>query len=458
MKQLLIFGIFLLCASIVLVQSAVVNAQTIVINDINLVEPSDGIVSGKDSILVKAVISNPGPDFNSPITIINSVNDRTYQTCEGRCGIIEGSPLQNGLRSGARGEIYWAGTATDRDFLRIGQNEVRFIVRSGDSVLSEKSIVFTLRENTLPRADIGIERAEPIIVNSQLSSFKVTLKNYGPAIIKNETLPVSICTKSSDKTQDFGCTGGFINLMDNCASSYFNTNCDPDGTMLPGEEELFVFDSKESADVLLRINKQLRNNTLYLTDFSFDEVNGFKQYEDVNERNDHLKSSFIISSSFDGPVASVPPQSIPSYPSLPQTSIPPSGPSYPSLPPDPTLPSTSPPLPPSVPSNPPSIPPSQLPPPPLPPPQLPQLVPSSPSQLVQSNLCNGCSSDNMCYPIGYRKNTLFCSDQSIFNPQLPEDSSCSNNFECSSNLCIDDSCVSSGLWQRFLSFFSRFIG
>jgi len=71
---------------------------------------------------------------------------------------------------------------------------------------------------------------------------------------------------------------------------------------------------------------------------------------------------------------------------------------------------------------------------------------------------NSCSKDNKCYPFGYRKSGEYCSDKGVFNNQLDAENTCNNNFECSSNLCIDSQCVSSSLWQKFLAWFSRFFG
>jgi len=72
--------------------------------------------------------------------------------------------------------------------------------------------------------------------------------------------------------------------------------------------------------------------------------------------------------------------------------------------------------------------------------------------------CNGCELDDKCYPLGYRKSGQYCSDNSTFISQLVEEVNCDNNFECSSNLCIDGSCVSSGLWQKILSWFKNLFG
>jgi len=73
--------------------------------------------------------------------------------------------------------------------------------------------------------------------------------------------------------------------------------------------------------------------------------------------------------------------------------------------------------------------------------------------------CSGCTLEKQCYPFGYRKNGNFCSDiNNQFIEQKKADSSCENNFECSTNLCIDSQCVSSGLWQKFVRWLSKIFG
>lgn len=65
---------------------------------------------------------------------------------------------------------------------------------------------------------------------------------------------------------------------------------------------------------------------------------------------------------------------------------------------------------------------------------------------------DSCPLEGKCYPFGYRKDERFCSDSGSFIEQLKDDSVCENNFECSSNLCIDDRCVESGLIQKIMKF------
>ena len=73
-------------------------------------------------------------------------------------------------------------------------------------------------------------------------------------------------------------------------------------------------------------------------------------------------------------------------------------------------------------------------------------------------VCDGCSREDKCYPLGYRKSGEFCSENKEFVIQLEGSSSCDNNFECDSNLCVSDECVSQGLIKKLISWFKNFFG
>lgn len=70
---------------------------------------------------------------------------------------------------------------------------------------------------------------------------------------------------------------------------------------------------------------------------------------------------------------------------------------------------------------------------------------------------DGCLDGTRCRSVGYRKSALFCSDNG-FSPQLQEGSLCVNNFECSSNLCVSNQCISSSLLQRIIGWFRSIFG
>lgn len=73
-------------------------------------------------------------------------------------------------------------------------------------------------------------------------------------------------------------------------------------------------------------------------------------------------------------------------------------------------------------------------------------------------ICDGCVLGNKCVFVGYRTEGKYCGINSEFKEQKNEDKKCDNNFECSSNLCISDSCVSEGLLKKILKFFRRIFG
>lgn len=71
---------------------------------------------------------------------------------------------------------------------------------------------------------------------------------------------------------------------------------------------------------------------------------------------------------------------------------------------------------------------------------------------------DSCPLDNKCYPFGYRKSDKFCADSGAFGSQLQSDAQCENNFECTSNVCVSNKCVSQGFIDRVMSWFKRLFG
>jgi hypothetical protein len=69
-----------------------------------------------------------------------------------------------------------------------------------------------------------------------------------------------------------------------------------------------------------------------------------------------------------------------------------------------------------------------------------------------------CPSGNECELIGLRMNGNYCSVNKTLMLQQSEDSVCENNFECNSNVCISDKCVSSNLLEKIFSWFKKFFG
>ncbi len=73
----------------------------------------------------------------------------------------------------------------------------------------------------------------------------------------------------------------------------------------------------------------------------------------------------------------------------------------------------------------------------------------------------GCKLDETCVLPGIRTSVdnvkKYCDIDSQWKKQKNKEE-CDNNFECKSNLCIDSVCVSSGLWQKIMSWFGNLFG
>lgn len=71
---------------------------------------------------------------------------------------------------------------------------------------------------------------------------------------------------------------------------------------------------------------------------------------------------------------------------------------------------------------------------------------------------DSCALDGKCYPFGYRKGGNYCSDKGSFEKQFGDETSCDNNFECSSNVCVSGKCLSKGFIEKILSWFKNLFG
>jgi hypothetical protein len=71
---------------------------------------------------------------------------------------------------------------------------------------------------------------------------------------------------------------------------------------------------------------------------------------------------------------------------------------------------------------------------------------------------DSCPLEGKCYLFGYRKSSQFCSDQGRFVNQLTSEEQCENNFECQSNVCVNNKCVSPGLLESIINWFKKLFG
>ena len=85
--------------------------------------------------------------------------------------------------------------------------------------------------------------------------------------------------------------------------------------------------------------------------------------------------------------------------------------------------------------------------------------PKKPEEKEEFLFCrDSCPSEGKCYDFGYRKEGKFCSDEGLFVEQLMDDAACENNFECSTNVCVDGRCISSGLIQKVIDWIRSLFG
>jgi len=71
--------------------------------------------------------------------------------------------------------------------------------------------------------------------------------------------------------------------------------------------------------------------------------------------------------------------------------------------------------------------------------------------------CAGCLVNDTCLSFGMRTENQYCSEKLMENLKSEEEQ-CNNNFECSSNICVNNQCISPGLIQRIIDWLRGFFG
>ena len=76
------------------------------------------------------------------------------------------------------------------------------------------------------------------------------------------------------------------------------------------------------------------------------------------------------------------------------------------------------------------------------------------------NCPNDCEDDlgSECETTGLRQSGKYCSFNKTWVNQNAEEEFCENNFECETNVCVDERCVSAGLFRRFLEWLKVLFG
>ena len=74
-------------------------------------------------------------------------------------------------------------------------------------------------------------------------------------------------------------------------------------------------------------------------------------------------------------------------------------------------------------------------------------------------ICDGClDENNVCIPISTRTETQYCDIDYSFKNQKSEDMNCNNNYECSTNICVNNKCISPSFIQKIMDWFSKLFG
>ncbi len=72
--------------------------------------------------------------------------------------------------------------------------------------------------------------------------------------------------------------------------------------------------------------------------------------------------------------------------------------------------------------------------------------------------CYGCLIEDKCVQFGYRKDGKYCDINNEFKEQKDNEEGCDNNFECSSNVCVDGKCLSGNLINKIINWLKKLFG
>ena len=70
----------------------------------------------------------------------------------------------------------------------------------------------------------------------------------------------------------------------------------------------------------------------------------------------------------------------------------------------------------------------------------------------------GCNLNDNCVPIGTRTEAQFCDVNKSMTNQNSDDASCNNNYECTSNVCINNKCIEPNFIQKIINWFIKLFG
>ncbi|MFC1775181.1 hypothetical protein ACFLZN_02600 [Nanoarchaeota archaeon] len=232
--------------------------------------------TGKDSIDITAKLINRGDsDFTDPFYVEEYVNGNWVSTCNGECKLNYDVPVAEGLAVGEYAELFWSGSITDEQVV-VGENELLFIVGSGEGVITTRSIMFEYVVKDLPTVDLEISDATLEIENGKLLSVSALLVNHGPNTIEDDTIAVGFIFYNLNGQRVSPSMGDYIDLEEGYCEI-----C----SLEPGETILF------NADY---IDLDLPINETFLVEFEIDDINSLLNYEEINKKNSEFSKRLTL--------------------------------------------------------------------------------------------------------------------------------------------------------------------
>lgn len=82
----------------------------------------------------------------------------------------------------------------------------------------------------------------------------------------------------------------------------------------------------------------------------------------------------------------------------------------------------------------------------------------TPKKCSNQKTGSGCDLNGNCVPIGTRTENKYCDVDNSFKNQKIGEGSCDNNYECSSNICVNNQCIEANFIQKIIEWFKRLFG
>lgn len=141
-----------------------------------------------------------------------------------------------------------------------------------------------LGKDALPKLDLEINGASISMEDNKIKSVSVTITNHGPSILKNDLVQINFCINPEGGYQVTGCSTKFVDLREGYCVQSGNVTC----VMDQGDVSTFTFTAEF-------FNSRLKPGK-YIMGFGIDQLNGLKNYEEINKDNNGYQSTFKIES------------------------------------------------------------------------------------------------------------------------------------------------------------------